>query len=306
MKKRASLSSKQISNIISKGSETNFIDLTEAGADKESLRILKESLQNQSTKTFTTLDLYGNKFGDEGLNEIIPMVEMFPSITVLKLEFNGITSVGAQMLVDWLKKYRGLKELNLYENRKIGDAGATAFANLISSGTTLENIDLFGCGITDVGAKAIAKSMRNNKTLRKLELNGNEISEKYMEQVEAILLNNQGQKVDVPDEVVSPEQQKTEEKISMSQTQPKPKLVSTSCPFVTKAEVDWDKEKDYLQKKVSMLEDDRKHLLISLLRDQDYTEPKKTPINSPKLKKSHSNVDEILSKYSIPTTPTEK
>ena len=56
------------------------------------------------------------------------------------------------------------------QNNHIGDEGAAAFAGALTGTTTLEFLDLGGCGVTSEGVKSIAAMLPKNTTLRTLKV----------------------------------------------------------------------------------------------------------------------------------------
>lgn len=261
---RTSLSKNRITAIINKGIPTGTINLVESGADGKSLRHLKEALQVHGPTVFSTLEMYGNNIGDEGLMELKDVIDAFPSICNIKLEFNDITSAGAQMLAQWLQTNNNVKRLNLYENRKIGDEGALAFAGLIKQGTSLKSLNLFGCGITDVGARAIAKAIMETKSSLVVDLNGNNVDESIIQAFTNYMTNKSN--TDLPEIVEETEERQKQGLVS---TQPPPRISSQAHTQAYNA-LEWEAQRVYFIKTLERLTQERRNNLILLYKDANY------------------------------------
>ncbi len=73
---------------------------------------------------------------------------------------------------------------------KIGNAGATALANILLRNTKLLHLEIRNCGITADGARDFANALKTNKTLQTLYLRGNKIGDEGAKFLSVALKNN--------------------------------------------------------------------------------------------------------------------
>ena len=88
-----------------------------------------------------------------------------------------ISDEGATALAIALEGNTTLRKLSLYDNQ-ISDKGATALAQALEGNTTLHQLDLANNKISDEGATALAQALEGNTTLHQLYLSNNQISDK--------------------------------------------------------------------------------------------------------------------------------
>lgn len=121
-----------------------------------------------------TLNLLSNLIGDDGIEELAPMLQTNVALTSLNLPDNDISAEGALAIAELLKVNSTLRELNLNEN-KINNDGATAIAKALKDNATLTSLDLSYNEISNAGTVAIAEMLKVNTTLTTLTIGLNEM-----------------------------------------------------------------------------------------------------------------------------------
>ncbi|KAL9667355.1 hypothetical protein QQ045_001709 [Rhodiola kirilowii] len=127
---------------------------------------------SKELRSFSTVDLSGHNFGDEGLFFLAESLAYNQVAEQVSFAANGITADGLKAFDGVLQTNIGLKTLNLSGNL-IGDEGAKCLCDILSSNNTLQKLQLNSTNIGDEGAKAIADMLKKNSTLRVVELNNN-------------------------------------------------------------------------------------------------------------------------------------
>jgi len=99
------------------------------------------------------------------------------SASEIVLMMMGLTAHDATVVAEILKSKTSVTKVDLSLNKEIGDEGAKALAEALKVNTTLEYLQLAGCGIGDAGAAALAEALRFNTSLTELRLYKNGIGE---------------------------------------------------------------------------------------------------------------------------------
>ena len=159
-----------LSNFLQTNTTVTTFNLT--ASLKNGVAALAECLKYNTS--LTTLNLHGNKIGDDGAAALAECLKYNRSLTTLNLHGNGIGDYGAAALAECLKYNTSLTTLNLHGN-KIGDDGAAALAECLKYNRSLTTLNLHGNGIGDDGAAALAECMKYSKSLTTLNLHGNGI-----------------------------------------------------------------------------------------------------------------------------------
>jgi len=139
------------------------------GCDKfltrEQLRSVVEDLKKHMG--FNTLRLAGQRFGDEGLKELFPLLTDNRCIEVIDLSDTGITERGCAELAELLKSDHAVKELILNKNA-LGNAGASALKAALFSNRTLVYLSISHCGISRETAHGFKEIFSANDTKRQI------------------------------------------------------------------------------------------------------------------------------------------
>ena len=104
----------------------------------ESLHLIAKIVRNNS---ITSLQLMGNKIGDEGAAMIAEALRVNSSLTALNLASTGLGDEGAAGIASALYFNSSLSDLAL-ERNNIGDEGAAMFATLLHVNSSLASLSL--------------------------------------------------------------------------------------------------------------------------------------------------------------------
>ena len=151
----------------------------------------------QSNHTLTHLNLDGNGIDNCGAEDLAQALQSSCALKYLDLSHNEIGDQGAVALAKALESNRTLTYLDLehwdlpgfnpikelsfllrgvdHKRKRIGDAGAAAFAETLRSNSVLARLNLQNHRIGNAGAAAIGQSLKSNCTLTHLCLRGNRI-----------------------------------------------------------------------------------------------------------------------------------
>lgn len=133
----------------------------------------KSPLSSLSLKFFNM-----QNFGAQILAE--SMYRSYGSIVSLNLESNAIGVAGAEAIATFIilqtkeaKRFSKCLRVLKLANNKIGDEGAVAIADALSTNTSLEEVTLKNNGISR-GLVAVGRALEKNNSLRKITLFGND------------------------------------------------------------------------------------------------------------------------------------
>ncbi|XP_078594808.1 NLR family CARD domain-containing protein 4-like [Branchiostoma floridae x Branchiostoma japonicum] len=120
---------------------------------------------------------------------LVSVLMNVPGLRALDLSDTGLTPSMLQVLVQGFGHMPLLKELDLSNNRDIGDAGMNVLESGLSSVPHLTVLRLKLVCMTVVGMKSLVPKMRHLEELTELDISQNDISDTEMESVSAALLN---------------------------------------------------------------------------------------------------------------------
>jgi len=127
---------------------------------------------------------------DRGVGGIVDALQENTSLTSLKLDSQGISNVGANLLGEALKVNSTLSILNLTRNFRISNKGIAAICNGLKLNTALSQLSLNWCNISHETSSDIASLLRLNTTLTKLELRGMKITDRGLPAITTALRVN--------------------------------------------------------------------------------------------------------------------
>jgi len=118
----------------------SFLTLRSLTLDRDAdVGLVAEALKANST--VTVLNLFSNRFGDQGATSLAEALKVNSTLTVVNLHGNGIGDQGATALAEALIVNVTLTKLNL-RNNLIGHQGATALAEARKVNSTLTKLYL--------------------------------------------------------------------------------------------------------------------------------------------------------------------
>eukprot|EP00567_Pseudictyota_dubia_P000348 CAMPEP_0197464702 /NCGR_PEP_ID=MMETSP1175-20131217/64157_1 /TAXON_ID=1003142 /ORGANISM="Triceratium dubium, Strain CCMP147" /LENGTH=365 /DNA_ID=CAMNT_0043000687 /DNA_START=135 /DNA_END=1232 /DNA_ORIENTATION=+ len=137
-------------------------------------RAVRRLRENDSS--FTRLNLWNKRIGDEGVSVLADALRVNTSLKVLVLGGNSIGDEGVSVLADALRVNTSLEKLHLSGN-SISDEGVSVLADALTVNTSLTKLDLWGNNFGDEGVSVLADALWVNTSLEALYLNGNSISD---------------------------------------------------------------------------------------------------------------------------------
>ncbi|KAI4879016.1 hypothetical protein NFI96_030874 [Prochilodus magdalenae] len=168
--------------------------LVRCGFGSEGCRALASALISNPSHLME-LDLTKNDLGDSGVKQLAAILENPQcSQKVLRLVQCEVKDEGCAALASALKSNpSALKDLDLSENRELGDSGVEKLAPALKSPLcTLEGLRLWGCSITGEGCAILASVLRSNPShLRHVDVCRNEIKDSGLKLLSAELRNPQ-------------------------------------------------------------------------------------------------------------------
>jgi len=146
----------------------------------------------KSNKTVVDINLAQNfcSCGDEAAEALAGMLTTNRTITRLNLERCFIGVEGIKALATALKLNDTVVDINLADNRWLGDEGAEAMAAVLSTNAAIKRLNLEECKIGDAGVEALASALRINRALTQLRLHGNDVGVQGAQALASALMVN--------------------------------------------------------------------------------------------------------------------
>jgi len=137
---------------------------------------LDDAIRDLRNNAITSLNLCGQKIGDEGAGRIADSLQVNNSLISLDLRNSNIGDEGAAAVAGSLEHNTILTFLCLGDNN-IGAKGAGRIAESLLVNNSLISLDLRWNKIGDEGAAALLKALKNNVSLTEINLSGNNINQ---------------------------------------------------------------------------------------------------------------------------------
>lgn len=152
-------------------SSLETLDLKANHMTSEGCGRLAEALQSPYSRV-QSLSLSENAISDAGAAALGDMLRNNKHASILNVDACMISDVGIGALCRGLRSNSALKELNV-SNNWCKEGGVVA--DMLSTNTTLESLDLSSCHVTDCTLAALLRSLKegSNKTLKRLFLSFN-------------------------------------------------------------------------------------------------------------------------------------
>ena len=103
---------------------------------------------------------------------LLEILKTNKTIKRLRLSSSSLTG-GIKQVSDSLFNNKTLEQLLLYNVTDITDEDMTHLSTMLSSNTTLKELELYNCNITDNGVRYICEGLTKNQTLTELDIGGN-------------------------------------------------------------------------------------------------------------------------------------
>ncbi|XP_051864843.1 NACHT, LRR and PYD domains-containing protein 3-like [Pristis pectinata] len=142
-----------------------------------------------TNRSLTELELSENNLGDLGVN-LVSAALRNPECKIQKLWLGRtrLTDSGAKHLAAALSTNRSLTELELSGN-KLEDSGVKLVsAALRDPECKIQELQLWGVGLTDFGAKDLASALRRNRSLTWLVLGSNSLTDRSVPALRRLIL----------------------------------------------------------------------------------------------------------------------
>ena len=130
----------------------------------------------KSTIKIKTIDLYGNKFADEGVMAFSEVIANENSaVEILDLGNCGMTDLGAEALAEALKKNKTVRKLTISGNEGITARGIGAIAKALGTNSCITTLTVRDGVLDRDGASLLAQALRTNSALKDIDLAFNEM-----------------------------------------------------------------------------------------------------------------------------------
>ena len=142
----------------------------------EAKALAKAMVANAKKSTFKTIDLFGNKFGDEGVMAFSEVIANENSaVEILDLGNCGMTDLGAEALAEALKKNKTVRKLTISGNEGITARGIGAIAEALGTNSCITELSVLKCGLDRDGASLLAQALETNSALKDIYLGFNKM-----------------------------------------------------------------------------------------------------------------------------------
>ena len=173
------------------------LNLTRNHINDEGIQYLCGALLSSATTgaevSLTSLRLGRNQFGVPGVQALAALIQdednNASSLLTLDLRGNRIGNQGAFLIAQALKSNASLHYLYLQSN-EIDNEGVEALASSLRHNTVLRTLDLQSNPITDHGATAFVESLHTNDNFIKLKIKNTQVSDEIKNQLLDLLVIN--------------------------------------------------------------------------------------------------------------------
>lgn len=173
-----------LARLLTRNDKLKYLDLRHNEISDVGATQLENALRSHP---YYSVDLDSNNIGDIGVQALANALNN--NVQHLYLAKNQIGNKGAEALGDMLSSDNKLEQLHL-DNNEIGDEGATKLAYGLLHNSSLWEIDLNGNKIGNKGANELATMLRSNNKLQTLGLRSNKIGDEGAEELVAALQSN--------------------------------------------------------------------------------------------------------------------
>ncbi|XP_067882390.1 NACHT, LRR and PYD domains-containing protein 3-like isoform X2 [Heterodontus francisci] len=143
-----------------------------------------------TNRSLTDLDLSYNKLGDSGV-KLLSEALRNPDCKIQKLELenNNLTASCIEVLASAVSTNRSLTDLDLSDN-KLGDSGVKQLSEALRNpDCKMQDLCLWGVGLTDSCAEALASALSANQSLMELKLGSNSFTDQSVPAFHRLILN---------------------------------------------------------------------------------------------------------------------
>ena len=142
-------------------------------------------------KTLNYLMLRGNAWGNDAVRILAGYMKRSESLSSLDLNYSDIGDAGATALAEVLRTNTTLNSLGLCNNPGIGNPSVMSLCEALKVNTTLSSLDLSGTGISDAGVLSLVEVLKTNtSSLTSLLLSDIKISHQSLKSIAEVLRVN--------------------------------------------------------------------------------------------------------------------
>ena len=153
------------------------------------LQQLADSLMDN--KTLNDLLLSGNAWGNDTVRILAGYLKRSVSLSSFHLNVSDIGDAGATALAEVLRTNTTLNSLDLCRNPGIGNPGVMSLCEALKVNTTLSSLNLSGTGISDAGVLSLVEVLKTNtSSLTSLSLSEIKISHHSVKSIAEVLRVN--------------------------------------------------------------------------------------------------------------------
>ena len=142
-------------------------------------------------KTLNCLMFMGNAWGNDAVRILAGYMKRSESLSSLYLNCGDIGDAGATALAEVLRTNTTLNSLGLCNNPGIGNPSVISLCEALKVNTTLSSLDLSGTGISDAGVLSLVEVLKTNtSSLTSLSLSEIKISHHSVKSIAEVLRVN--------------------------------------------------------------------------------------------------------------------
>ena len=142
-------------------------------------------------KTLNYLMFMGNAWDNDAVRILAGYMKRSESLSSLNLNCSDIGDAGATALAEVLRTNTTLKSMNLQKNPGIGNPSVMSLCEALKVNTTLSSLDLSGTGISDAGVLSLVEVLKTNtSSLTSLSLSEIKISHHSVKSIAEVLRVN--------------------------------------------------------------------------------------------------------------------
>ena len=163
--------------------------ITKGFVSAHTLQQLADSLM--VNKTVNDLMFRGNAWGNDTVRILAGYMKRSESLSSLHLNYSDIGDAGATALAEVLRTNTTLNSLGLCNNPGIGNPSVMSLCEALKVNTTLSSLDLSGTGISDAGVLSLVEVLKTNaSSLTSLLLSDIKISHQSIKSIAEVLRVN--------------------------------------------------------------------------------------------------------------------
>ena len=179
-----------LANILRVNKTLTSVDfLTNGIVSAHGVQQLADSLMD--SKTLNDLLLSGNAWGNDTVRILAGYLKRSVSLSSFHLIDSDIGDAGATALAEVLRTNTTLKRMDLRKNPGIGNPSVMSLCEALKVNTTLSSLDLSGTGISDAGVLSLVEVLKTNtSSLTSLSLSEIKISHHSVKSIAEVLRVN--------------------------------------------------------------------------------------------------------------------